>query len=326
MKTSHRDTARLLAWVIFCPALTVSTALAAEQPAAAGSETVIKHVKTFRVFGAEDRRPIDDTTVAPWSSMGLVIAQWGRPGGYQSRTGTGTLISDRVVLSCAHVVYDTGIGWAESITFYPGKDGSYLPFGTADAVQSAVTDAWASSRDDNYDVSLLLLDTPIGQEAGTLAVASKPASFFADRTLNMSGYPSDLDWDRLFSAAGQSTRVDGNLIVHTIDGGAGQSGGPVWYDDASTGQNTIVGIYTGEVEVTEGGRVTDVYGIAVRIDSEICNWITTFLNQHDPGTTVACDASESDQTSPLCGQGVPVMIPLTVVALALMGRAGRASK
>ena len=247
------------------------------------------------------------------------------PGGrglrYVSRAwGTGTLIGDRVVLSCAHVVYEPAMGWADSITFYPGYRGESEPSDSVTVASGLVRDTWINSRDDSSDISLLLLDKPVGGGVGYMPVASRPVSFFFGPTLNLTGYAGDLAWGVLYEGSGPATGVKENLIVHYIDGGPGQSGGPLWYLDDTTGLNTLVGVFVGDAEVSENGQVTDVYGIGVRVNSEICAWINDYLIANDPTATTSCDGTAGEDTIPSCGGGIGGIFPFLLVGLALMRR------
>jgi hypothetical protein len=168
----------------------------------------------------------------------------------------------------------------------------------------------------------MLLDEPIGRDTGVMAIASKPASFFDGLALSLTGYASDLAWSMLYDSSGPAVRADGNLIVHYIDGGPGQSGGPLWYHDETTGKDTIVGVFTGDAEVTINGQLTDVYGIGVRVNSEICAWINDYMSANDPATTF-CDASAGEDPVQVCGRGVGGTIPFALAALALMGKGCR---
>ena len=275
---------------------------------------------TQRIYNSDDRQPVSNTSVLPFSAIGLIDAQWGREANYTARTGTGVLISDRVVLSCAHVVFDSDIGWARTIQFTPGKNGSSEPFGIISVEKAVIQEGWLTDQDDDDDLSLLLLKTSIGQQAGTMTVAVEPTSFFSNAQLNITGYPGDLQWDQMFSAAGETFGTDGNLIQHYVDGGPGQSGSPMWFQDGN-GHDVTVGVYTGDVDVLEGGRVVDTYSIGVRINTEFCQWINDFLAANDPTAQVDCDGSATvSEPSPLCGSGAGGMIPIILATLGIVRR------
>lgn len=296
-------------------------------PCAAGELSVAggkQYVRTYRVYGSDDRQRVNDTNSPPFSCVGMVSANWGPEAGYTARTGTGVLIGDRVVLTCAHVVIDSQVGWARSISFSPGKNGYREPFGSIPVIQSATHQQWITGQDDNYDICLLLLNSPIGSQAGTMKVVAQNSSFFNGAQLNITGYPGDLGWDEMFNGAGQAFGTDGNLIQHYLDGGPGQSGAPMWFQDQA-GAYITTGVYTGDVDVLEENRVVESYSIGVRITDEFCQWINDFLAEHDPSAQGRCENNTAADPGPaaLCGNGVGVMVPMALLSLAIARRRAR---
>lgn len=277
-----------------------------------------KVTRTFRVFGPEDRQPIGDAWNYPWSTVGMIDARWGPDGGYQARTGTGVMIGDHVVLTCGHVVHDRGIGSAGAIYFIPGKNGAEEPFGYYAVSTLLVHPSWSADFDDDYDIALLALTRPAGREVSHMDVASQGEGFFADRLLNMTGYPGDLVWDQLYNGTGLGSHLDGKLLVHYIDGGPGQSGGPIWYENETTNRPTVVAVYTGDVDVTENGFLVDSYGVGVYISDELCDWVNAFLREYDEQDSTACTAEGTPAA--LCGVGAVGPMMVTMVLLMGWGR------
>jgi len=281
-----------------------------------------KRLRTFLVFGDDDRTLVENTAQLPWSSMGMVIAHWGQAGQFQIRTGTGTLISKHVVLTAGHVVYDSGIGWSDQIYFIPGLDAQVEPFGTFPATEAVTTDQWAATKDDDHDLAMLLLDSAAGSVAGTMRIAGQPPSFYEDRALNLSGYPSDLVWNQLYNAPGQSQRLEENRIRHFLDGAQGESGGPMWYADPGTGEAVLVGVYAGDVEVTQGGAFVEAYGYGIPMNATACSWVSDYVGNHDADANISCEAAQDNPKSaglPACGGGIAQASPTILVTLALVG-------
>jgi glutamyl endopeptidase len=85
--------------------------------------------------------------------------------------GTGTLISDRHVLTVAHNVYaeirtPTRSAWqkAKRVTAFPARDKDFVPFGGIVSRKLDYPDAWRDQHDDRYDFALITLDEAIGQK------------------------------------------------------------------------------------------------------------------------------------------------------------------
>jgi len=278
----------------------------------------------MKVFGPDDRAAVADTTQFPWSAIGLVVAYYD----LSVLSGTGVMISDRVVLTCGHVVHDPSLGTPRSVVFIPGKNGPSEPFGRFAAASVAIRQEWLSGGDDRYDIALLDLGAAVGSLTGRFDAAARPLSFFDGRVLNMAGYPSDRSPDdRLYAAAGEVRRVQDSLVLHRIDGGHGQSGGPIWVDEGS-GRSTVVAVYTGEVEEFIGGQLVDAYNVGVYISPVLCAWINDFLRQTDPSAGTAC-ADEAAGPAPLwglCGFGAVQAVAGGTLAWAMsagLGCAGR---
>ncbi|UCD28512.1 MAG: trypsin-like peptidase domain-containing protein [Planctomycetota bacterium] len=285
---------------------------------AAGS----KLSEALRIYGTDDRAVVTDTTQFPYSAIGQIQALFGPAAGYEIRLGTGVLISNKVVLTCAHVVYETGPGWADNIVFIPGKKGDAEPYGRIKVVGMSGQNGYLQDRNDEYDIALLLLETAVGQQTGYMSAVFKPTSFFTDRSFNLTGYPYDItDSDLMYNAVGQSQRIEGNLIVHYIDGGTGQSGGPLWYETVPTKQYIVVGIYTGDIDETINGQLTGQFGVAIHINETFCNWIDQFIDENDPGSNAGCSSDGGEVAPPACGSGAPGGMMVALLTLgAIRGR------
>lgn len=261
---------------------TAAVCAAPESPAT--TETGFQKAdRTLRVFGTDERQRIVDTKQMPWSAIGLVQAMWNRSGGLVLvSTGTGTLVSSRIVLTAGHVVYDQTDGWADEIVFIPGKNGSEEPFGRSLSVRSITQRAWVDNHDSSHDIALIVLNDPLGDTAGTLPVGVQPDQFFTNRNLNTAGYPGQtLPGNVQYHAYGTSTGLEDGLIRHTLDSEPGQSGSPVWEYNSSTQSRQIVGVLTGSREITSNGQVIDAYNVATRIDQAYADWIAETIAKYD---------------------------------------------
>jgi V8-like Glu-specific endopeptidase len=251
----------------------------------------------------------------PWAAVAVATAV-GPALGQGTKQNRAFLVfgdDDRTPVTAGHVVYRTDIGWPDEIDFIPGQNGADPPFGTYQAAEITTTPQWQANQDDNYDLALILLRSNAGSMAGVMRVVGHPPSFYENRELNLSGYPSDLVWERLYNASGQSLRIEGNRIHHYIDGAQGESGGPMWFTDPGTGQAELVGVYAGDVQLTQDNQVLDSYGYGMCINATFCSWISDYVSRHDPGAAVSCEAAQDAPPAPalpMCGTGLAAAAPM----------------
>lgn len=252
-----------------------------------------------QIFGIDSRSHVTNTTVFPWSAVGQVQAFFGNI----ILEGTGGMIGNKTVLTAGHVVYDPSLGgWPDSIIFIPGRNGNAEPFGQLTVVEYAAPQAWIDSGDEGSDIAVLVLDQSVGQQTGFLQIAEPDASFFDSLSLVSAGYPADLNNNFQYSAPGPSLGTDGNFLLEKIDTESGQSGSPIWYEDASSGQPRLVAVLKGTRTLTDNfGNIT-VQGIAVLITPQFATLINDTL-------TANGDVAQNIPTAPIEPTPTPTPTP-----------------
>ena len=206
-----------------------------------------KGSKLEQVIGKENRIQITETDEYPWRCICslLITTDDGN-----SFTGTGWLVSPRLLLTAAHCVYlhEHG-GWAKQIEVIPGRNGVKRPFGSCICTKSNFRslEGWtkkptpSSDPDRNYDYGAIVLpeDFRYGDQLGYFGYGITSDSELIDIKTNLAGYPSEgnkpsgtLWFDSnvlLLSDSDVLKNVTTNeVLIYETDTGPGQSGAPVW--------------------------------------------------------------------------------------------------
>ncbi len=144
---------------------------------------------------------------------------------------SGSMIGPDAVATAAHCLYDTTANrFATNLKVFPGRDGSFKPYGSCRGVQAAVPQGWigasGSTGDQKFDFGRLELDCAVGGTTGWfgIAVASNPAG----APVKVNGYPSDKPTGTQWRSSGRITTVTAHRLKFDADTVSGSSGGPVY--------------------------------------------------------------------------------------------------
>lgn len=129
-----------------------------------------------------------------------------------------------------------------------------------------------------YDIALLTLDRNIGDQVGHFKISSpSDEQLAAGETIYTAGYPGifpggtkanpfKYDWGggriaNMFESSGVTTNKFSSTNIfrygNTVDTRRGQSGSPVWIEDSSSGQPTIIGVHVFGANAANGAsRIT----------------------------------------------------------------------
>ena len=191
---------------------------------------------------------LNQRNTQPYSDIGLIKTTWSDG---SSSLGTCSLVGRNDILTAGHCVFnpDEG-GWATGFEFYFGVDynattGSFDSWVSNPAFSQWSANAWTSQiyTDDNnqtmlqseaqFDVALIGIDTPIGDQLGWLGLAP---SYNGNQSAIVVGYPNDSTGMMMESATVTSNWLYGLYESLKDVMGQGSSGGPLLVD------NTIIGV------------------------------------------------------------------------------------
>jgi V8-like Glu-specific endopeptidase len=241
------------------------------------------------VISGDNRKRVTPTTGVPWRWICRIdVLRNGQP---QPEGGTGVLISNRHVLTAAHVVFDAAQNMQNfSITVKPGLDYGNEPFGSSRVMsRPRMASHYRPDAADrlDFDYALLTLENAVGENTfkalggnalcfwGSSSCGAK--SVFARRDpakLNLqpimtAGYPDSSGQKTLMCAPGKLHSADAKrrTMLITADTTKGQSGSPIWI--TKDGAHCLVGI---AVAADSGSN------IALRVTRELIRqlreWIT----------------------------------------------------
>jgi V8-like Glu-specific endopeptidase len=186
------------------------------------------------VLGADDRIKITNTTTYPWRTHCKLYMRFR---GVDNRdywySGSGTLIGNKYVITAGHCVYNHDrvggqkLGWAREIQAYPGLNGSYAPYGRANATYLRSWTGWVNNGDFNWDIALVTLNRTVGNSTGWLGYGSFGS--LNGQTANLSGYPGNRDNGvGQYYHYGPVVSSSSHRVNYRVDTSPGQSGSGVY--------------------------------------------------------------------------------------------------
>ena len=239
----------------------------------------------------DQRILVNNTETSPYSSIVYLQISWGI--GEDKTRATGFLVSDNVVITAAHALYDpTRGGWADSVKVYPGKDGDGLfdnPYGSTRAYKGGVCTEWRAATDSGLkddetkqllretDWGAVVLIRSLGKKTGVLNMRIP-----TDNDLNtlssvmVSGYPKKVNNTEVFQQykmSGSIRKFNSLEIYYNLQTSGGQSGAPILDSN-----NVAIGIHTRSWGDTETNK--HLYGSGVRFTEHIMYYLNQTINEN----------------------------------------------
>ncbi len=235
----------------------------------------------------DQRTVVNNTKVSPYSSIVFVKVCW--EDGTKSRA-TGFLVSDDVVVTAAHVIYNPSKGgWPDWVKVYPGKKGDGLldnPYGYTRSWKGGVCSVWqedcdklstataeekiileARMRENDWGALKLIL--PLGKTAGKIQMKVPTDSELSQANIKISGYPCTINNNTVYQqyeTNGVVLNYSSNIILHDLDISKGQSGSPLL--DAN---NVAIGVVT-SANINKNTNTYN-YGSVVRFNNTILGYL-----------------------------------------------------
>ena len=224
-----------------------------------------------RIIGTDDRKRIYTTEEYPFRMICKLSMSF--PGQPYAYAGTGALISENMILTAAHNVYDSKMGAAHTITAAPGQaDYDILPHGQFDVKKVFFPEAYKTDHGTHNDYACLVIDGNIGAEVGYFGIMGPSDNLLRNSILRLTGYPGDKGGTQLWHHFSPPKDFSETVIMYEADTYGGNSGGPIYtYEDGQDdGRPTIMGIHTyGAARFEFEGQVYPAHNGGRRIDREV---------------------------------------------------------
>lgn len=192
------------------------------------------------IFGDDDRVEVTNTAVYPWHCICSLILR-DASNNYLG-SGTGFLISPRVVLTAGHCLFMwNSHQWVHSVEVIPGRRGSHYPYGSVTSRAMRSVRGWTVNLDWEYDYGVVLLPEAnrYGDQLGWFGYSTRSESELRSGVVNLSGYPGDKPSGTQWFHSLAVESVGDRRFGYKIDMMAGQSGAPVWQMLGDSGRYAV---------------------------------------------------------------------------------------
>ena len=180
-------------------------------------------IQARTILGTDDRQPVMNTTVFPYSAVVFIVATYANGSSY---VGSGTMISPDAVLTAGHVIFDPHLKqWPQTVTVYPAINGTIAPFGHTTASKLLALAGWTENLSSKHDLGIIRLTEPLGVKTGWFGLTSE---IDPTQKLYTAGYPTDKPRQTMWQTTGTIKSMTEANIYYDLDTYPGQSGSGVY--------------------------------------------------------------------------------------------------
>ena len=251
------------------------------------------HLRGFAqtsIIGNDDRIPVVNISQEPYSSIVNIVSEFS----YGTTSGTGFFISEYVVATAAHCVYDAEKKeYAKSVSIYvPTRNNAWGGPYKIDKVQVNPTYISWIINGQNYsgnlydDYAALILNAPLHKEMypnyWTSFKLYKQNTLNNGLELNLTGVLPRNNGRTMYTGAGNLLNSNEFVTLYNMDSEGGMSGAPV-YKKSIHG----TGIWNYNVYAIHNAVYTrNVENGGIRITNDVYKWYTDIIGKKDLPTII----------------------------------------
>ena len=178
------------------------------------------------VIGPDGRAQIGNTTNYPARAIGQIE-------GFDSVIGnyicSGWLIDENTILTAGHCVYPQANNIAETLEFFPGRNGGTDHFGSCFLIEVFAPQEWVVNQNEYNDWAVGQLNCDIGETVGWFGYFSRTGkTAMKNIPARVQGYPGDQAFGTMWGMGHKILTSQKKMVYYSIDTAGGQSGSPVY--------------------------------------------------------------------------------------------------